>query len=107
MPAGQIGLCGRSAQQSPSYGGYTLNVHCSVFLRRLTMKAYRLEKRIGASGSLHLHALPFTEGQQVEVIVRPREKPAQAPERPSLQGAVKKYVAPTEPVASEAWEAAR
>ena len=71
------------------------------------MNAYRLEKRIEADGSLHLHALPFTEGQQVEVIVRSREEPAQPDGSFPLRGAVKKYVAPTEPVASEAWEASR
>ena len=69
------------------------------------MNAYRLEKRIEADGSLHLSALPFPGGQQVEVIVLAREEPGR--ERTSLRGTVKKYVAPTEPVASEAWEASR
>lgn len=33
------------------------------------MKAYRLEKKVGANGALQLDALPFREGETVEIIV--------------------------------------
>ena len=33
------------------------------------MKAYRVEKQIAANGELKLSALPFKEGDKVEVII--------------------------------------
>lgn len=44
------------------------------------MEAYRVEKRVATNGVLHLNALPFREGELVEVIVlrRKREVPKSA-----------------------------
>lgn len=71
------------------------------------MKACRIEKRVAEKGSLCLSALPFEEGERVEVIVLAREKPTRSSEQSPLRGTVKKYVAPTEPVASDEWGAAQ
>jgi len=72
------------------------------------MKAYRFEKRIAQEGSLSLEALPFEEGEWVEVIVLARRKVTSKKEAHSpLRGTVRKYEAPTEPVASNQWEAAQ
>ena len=69
------------------------------------MRAYRVEKKISPNGALQLDALPFHEGELVEVIVLAREeKPAQAAGS-SLKGTVIEYINPTEPVAEEDWEA--
>ena len=69
------------------------------------MEAYRTEKKIAANGALRLDALPFKEGELVEVIVLPTEgKHAQSP-APSLRGSVIEYVEPTEPVAQDDWDA--
>lgn len=70
------------------------------------MKAYRLEKRVARKGSLNLEALPFEEGEWVEVIVLGQERTAKK-ERSPLRGTVQKYEAPTEPVGSDQWEAAQ
>jgi hypothetical protein len=35
------------------------------------MEAYRVEKRVSANGILHLEALPFREGEMVEVVILP------------------------------------
>ena len=39
------------------------------------MKAYRVEKQIAANGELKLSALPFKEGDKVEVIILSHEIP--------------------------------
>jgi len=69
------------------------------------MEAYRIEKRVTANGVLHLDALPFREGEWVEVIVLSREDRSISPISLSLRGKVIKYVAPTAPVAEDDWEA--
>lgn len=69
------------------------------------MRAYRVEKRITANGALQLEALPFSEGELVEVIVLSREE--QAPRRSPVRGQVIEYIDPTEPVALDDWEALR
>jgi len=69
------------------------------------MEAYRIEKRIAANGVLYLDALPFREGELVEVIVLPREDKKPGIHSLSLRGKVIRYIAPTEPVAQNDWEA--
>jgi len=69
------------------------------------MEAYRPEKKVAANGALQLDALPFREGESVEVIVLPTEDRSAQPAAPSLRGSVIKYVAPTEPVAQDDWGA--
>lgn len=67
------------------------------------MKAYRVEKRVAANGTLQLEALPFTAGELVVVIVLSRDAPVAA--RSPVRGQVLEYVDPTEPVAFEDWKA--
>ena len=69
------------------------------------MKAYRVEKKIAANGVLQLHALPFREGELVEVIILPHEEKMGGPATRSLRGEVIEYIDPTEPVAQDDWEA--
>lgn len=70
------------------------------------MKAYRTEQRVTPNGVIHLNALPFAEGELVEIIVLQRSKDRESPgKRVSLAGSVKKYINPTEPVAADTWEA--
>ncbi len=71
------------------------------------MNAYRLETRIAQKGTLHLDALPFDEGECVEVIVLAREPSPQDAKGAPLRGAVKRYDAPADPVAPAEWEAAQ
>jgi hypothetical protein len=53
---------------------------------------------------LLLEALPFPEGQAVEVTVVPRAKCRNAPEYP-LRGNVKRFDRPTDSIAEAEWEA--
>ena len=70
------------------------------------MRAYRLETTLAEDGTLQLNALPFREGETVEVIVLERES-ASSGNDSSLKGSVLRYDDPTEPVASDDWEALR
>ena len=65
------------------------------------MNAYRVEKHVAANGTLHLDALPFREGELVEVIILAREKQARRPVSTSLRGKVIQYINPTGPVAKK------
>jgi len=69
------------------------------------MEAYIIEKRVAANGVLHLDALPFREGEIVEVIVLPLEERKHKSASSSLRSKVIEYIAPTEPVAQDDWEA--
>jgi len=69
------------------------------------MEAYRIEKKVAANGALHLDALPFKEGELVEVIVLPKDDRKLKSRPLSLRGEVIKYVDPTKPVAQDDWEA--
>ncbi len=68
------------------------------------MKAYRVQKKIAANGDLKLRALPFREGDEVEVIILSHEaiRPSATPS--PIRGKVIEYLDPTEPVATEDWE---
>ncbi|MCL0061285.1 hypothetical protein M1N43_00790 [Thermodesulfovibrionales bacterium] len=71
------------------------------------MEAYRVEKRVAANGVVHLNALPFREGELVEIIVL-SQKEAMRKSAPSpLRGKVIEYINPTEPVAQDDWELLR
>ena len=69
------------------------------------MEAYRIEKKIAANGVLNLEALPFREGEIVEVIVLRREEKKRKSASLSMRGKVIEYIAPTEPAAKDDWEA--
>ena len=65
------------------------------------MRTYRIEKRVSANGELHLDALPFREGELVEVIVLACEEEEHQSSSLSLRGTVLEYIDPTEPVAQD------
>ena len=67
------------------------------------MNAYRVEKQVAANGMLQLDALPFQEGELVEVIVLARERKTSRPVATSPKGKVIEYIDPTEPVAENDW----
>ncbi|MBU0600648.1 hypothetical protein KKB54_02720 [bacterium] len=68
------------------------------------MEAYRIEKRVAINGVLHLNALPFREGELVEVIILGWKEEVCKSVPLSLRGKVIKYIDPTEPVAQDDWE---
>lgn len=69
------------------------------------MKAHKVKKKVSSNGGLLLEALPFEEGELVEVIVLASER-AEKPMKPlSLKGSVLEYREPFEPVAEQDWEA--
>lgn len=68
------------------------------------MEAYRIEKRVVRNGVLQLDALPFQEGDLVEVIVFGRNRKVSKSTSSALRGKVIKYIGPTEPVAQDDWE---
>ena len=65
------------------------------------MKAYRAEKQIAANGELKLSALPFKEGDKVEVIILSYGTGLHSVVPSPLRGKVIEYLDPTEPVAGE------
>ena len=71
---------------------------------RLSVEAYRIEKRVVRNGVLQLDALPFKEGDLVEVIVIGRNRKVSKSTSSPLHGKVIQYIDPTEPVAQEDWE---
>ena len=71
------------------------------------MRAYRLETTLAEDGTLRLDALPFREGETVEVIVLERRPTPEAARPNPLKGSVLRYDDPTEPAASDDWEALR
>ena len=68
------------------------------------MEAYQVEKRVAANSILHLYALPFQEGELVEIIVLRRKGEIRKSTSSPLRGKVIKYIDPTEPVAQDDWE---
>lgn len=70
------------------------------------MRAYRVEKKVSQHGKVQLEALPFEDGEVVEIIVLARDrKDPEETVRSSLKGSVLEYVDPTEPVAQDDWSA--
>ncbi|OGL49791.1 MAG: hypothetical protein A2161_01300 [Candidatus Schekmanbacteria bacterium RBG_13_48_7] len=67
------------------------------------MEAYRAEKRIAANGVLQLNALPFREGELVEVIILSCKSETYKTTPSPLRGKVIEYINPTEPVAQNDW----
>lgn len=68
------------------------------------MEAYQVERKVAANSSLHLNALPFREGESVEIIILVRKEKGYKSTPASLRGKVIEYINPTEPVAKDAWE---
>jgi hypothetical protein len=69
------------------------------------MQAYRTETKVNQDGSVTLRELPFAAGDEVEVIVLPREQQDLSRDRYPLRGTPIRYENPTEPVAESDWEA--
>jgi hypothetical protein len=72
-----------------------------------TLAAHRIETVVEKNGTLTLENLPFIAGEAVEVIVLPRVIPEEKTNRYPLRGLPLRYDAPTDPVASEDWDAVR
>lgn len=70
----------------------------------IQMKAYRVEKKVAENGILQLDALPFQEGELVEIIILAYEEKTRNSAPTSLRGKVIEYMDPTEPVAENDWE---
>ena len=68
------------------------------------MEVYRVEKRVVKNGMLQLNALPFQEGDLVEVIVLGRKGKVRKSTSSPLRGKVIEYIDPTEPIAQDDWE---
>jgi hypothetical protein len=69
------------------------------------MQAYRVETHIQHDGQLILRNLPLHAGEAVEVIILVRSPQATTSNPYTLRGTAITYQDPTEPVASDAWEA--
>jgi hypothetical protein len=67
------------------------------------MRVYKTEKIMPKNGTLSLEALPFQEGEAVEIIVLPLEKQVNTKKEYPLRGKVIKYEKPFEPVAQDDW----
>jgi hypothetical protein len=69
------------------------------------MKAYKVKKKVSSNGGLLLEALPFGEGELVEVIILATKREEKPIKPLSLKGSVMEYTDPIEPVAEQDWEA--
>lgn len=72
------------------------------------MEAYKTAAKIGNRGQLRLSNLPFSAGEEVEVILL--RLPKRAPNRETksrypLRGKPFRYERPLEPVAEDDWDA--
>ena len=70
------------------------------------MQAYRIETTIQTDGNLLVKSLPFSPGEDVEVIILPRANGNGKPYDNPLRGSVLRYDRPTDPVDEEEWESA-
>ena len=69
------------------------------------MNTFRVDKKLTEDGTLTLADLPFKAGDSVEVIIVPRTTPTKTKNGNSLRGKVVYFDNPTEPVATDDWEA--
>ena len=67
------------------------------------MQAYKAEKIMLKNGKLNLEALPFQEGEAVEVIVIPLNDKVRPAKKYFLKGKLIQYENPFEPVAQDDW----
>lgn len=72
----------------------------------MVMQAHRIEAIIRQDGKLLIEDIPFHAGETVEVIILPAARPASEHRYP-LRGTVIEYRNPTDPVASDDWDAAQ
>lgn len=70
------------------------------------MVAHRTEMTVGHDHAVTIQGLPFDEGQQVEVIVLPKQTPAKPNgDWRALRGSVIRYDHPVDPTSEDEWEA--
>lgn len=69
------------------------------------MPTFKVATKIDETGHLQLKELPFSPGDEVEVIVRGLRSSESKAEPYPLRGLSYSYEAPTEPVAENDWEA--
>lgn len=64
----------------------------------MPMRAHRAQSTVSEDGSVTVRGVPFSEGDEVEVIVLPRPRPTdRAPGLRPLRGSVNRYDDPFEP----------
>ncbi len=70
------------------------------------MEPHRVDATVSGDGSVTVRGVPFPEGTEVEVIVRPRQdQPDRSPDAMPLAGSVRRYEHPFEPATSaDEWE---
>ena len=68
------------------------------------IEAYSTEETVGEGGTIQLEALPFSDGEVVQIIVV-RKAVEGASATGTLEGSVLKYDDPFEPVAQDEWTA--
>lgn len=69
------------------------------------MQAYRVETQVQQDGQLTLHNLPLHAGEAVEVIILVHSSQPPSTRPYSLRGTTITYARPTEPIATDEWEA--
>ena len=69
------------------------------------MEAHWRETTVGDNGELVLDGLPFAPGQPVEVLVVSKSAGPRTAAGGSLRDSVLEFRAPSEPVASDDWNA--
>jgi hypothetical protein len=68
------------------------------------MQAHRFETIVQQDGKIVIEDIPFRAGEAVEIIILPVVKLSAENHYP-LRGTVLNYLNPTDPVASDDWEA--
>ncbi|MBC8183984.1 hypothetical protein H8E88_23055 [candidate division KSB1 bacterium] len=69
------------------------------------MQAYRTQTKLGKDKNLILENLPFHPSESVEVIILSQSYSTANKNHYPLRGKPVHYIDPTEPVATEDWEA--
>ena len=67
------------------------------------VQVYAYELTIGTKGTLTLKDLPFSVGEEIEVIIIPRSRRLVSEERYPFWGKPIMYLNPTDPVAEADW----
>jgi hypothetical protein len=70
------------------------------------MQVYQIQTTIGHNGMPVLGKLPFAEGEQVEVIIKPAKQAGKSKRKFPFRGKPFKYIDPFDPVFPESdWNA--
>ena len=71
------------------------------------MQAYRVEATVAPNRVLTIRGVPFSPGEEVEVIILDRPRQAKGRRRYSLRGKPVQYSRPFDGVAEDNWQALR